>query len=262
MPGDLTKRAGRHISPIRVVRRPAAAIALIAGLIVVGVGVTGLALASQTGRPGMPVGRPAPVPVPLGRQAAAPPPAPRPVSPPTGLIIPSIGVRSGLVRLGLTASGALQVPADTSVAGWYTGSPRPGAIGAAVIVGHIDSQTAPGVFFRLRLLRPGRLVYVRRADGSLAVFRVTAVRSYPKTDFPTVAVYGPAPVAQLRLITCGGEFDYATGHYLSNLIVSAALTRTSGPRHRTGSARSGGRKHRGRRHRPGPRATRPAAART
>jgi hypothetical protein len=225
MPGDLLKRAGRHISPVRVVRRPAAAIALTLGLIVVGVGVTGLSLASQTGRPALPVGKPTLLPVPLGRQAAAPLPTARPVPEPTWIIIPSIGVRSGLVHLGLTPSGTLQVPATASVAGWYTGSSRPGAIGAAVIVGHIDSLSGPGVFYRLRLLRRGRLIYVRRAGGSLAVFRVTAVHQYPKARFPTLAVYGPVPTAQLRLITCGGTFDYATGHYLSNVIVYASLTR-------------------------------------
>jgi sortase (surface protein transpeptidase) len=222
MAGDLTPPSGRHISPLRAVRRPAA-IALIAGILVAAVGVTGLALASQTGHPAVPVGRPRLVPVPLGRQAAAPQPTMHHVPAPTRLIIPSIGVRTGLVRLGLTSSGALQVPASGAVAGWYTRSPRPGAVGAAVIVGHIDSETARGVFFRLRLLRPGRLVYVRRADASLAVFRVTAVRSYQKADFPTLAVYGPAPNAQLRLITCGGAFDFKTGHYLSNVIVYAAL---------------------------------------
>ncbi len=225
MRGDLTKGSGRHTSPLRVVRRPAAAIALIAGLIAAGVGVTGLALASQTGRPAVPAGKPTLVPVPLGRQAAAPPAVVRQVARPTGLVIPSIGVRTGLVRLGLTSSGALQVPATASVAGWYTGSSRPGAIGAAVIVGHIDSLSGPGVFFRLPQLRPGRLVYVRRADGSLAVFRVTAVHTYPKSRFPTLAVYGPTPSAELRLITCGGAFDFATGHYLSNVIVYAALAR-------------------------------------
>jgi hypothetical protein len=66
---------------------------------------------------------------------------------------------------------------------------------------------------------------VRRADGSLAVFRVTAVRTYLKADFPTLAVYGPTPDAELRLITCGGSFDFATRHYLSNVIVYAALVR-------------------------------------
>jgi sortase (surface protein transpeptidase) len=223
MPGDLTKPAGRHISPIRVVRRPAAAAILACGILAVGAGVTGLAVASQTGHPAAPVGKPTLVPVPLGRQAPVPQPSPQYVPEPTSLVIPTIGVRSSLVHLGITASGALQVPSSTSVAGWYTGSARPGAIGSAVIAGHIDSVSGPGVFFRLRLLRPGNRVYVRRADGSLAVFEVTAVRTYLKTRFPTVAVYGPEPDAQLRLITCGGTFDYATGHYLSNVIVYAVL---------------------------------------
>ena len=256
MPGDLTQRSGRHKAPKRVVRRPAA-IALIAGVLVAGVGVMGLALASQAGRPAVSAGKPTLVAVPVGRQAAAPEPTMHKVPAPTGLIIPSIGVRSGLVRLRLTPSGALQVPAIASVAGWYTGSPRPGAVGAAVIVGHIDSETGPGVFYRLDLLRPGRLVYVRRSDGSLAVFRVTAVRSYLKADFPTLAVYGPTPNAQLRLITCGGSFDFETGHYLSNVIVYAVLTpraagarsgghhRPASPRHRASSAsrRNSGGKH-------------------
>jgi sortase (surface protein transpeptidase) len=217
------KRSGRHISPLRVVRRPAAAAALIAGILLAGAGVTGLALASQTGRPAVPVGKPALVPVPIGRQAPVPQPAPQKVARPVSLTIPAIGVRSGLVHLGLTSSGALQVPSNTTMAGWYTGSARPGATGAAVIVGHIDSRTGPGVFFRLRLLHAGSRVYVRRADGTLAVFRVTSLRSYPKARFPSLAVYGPVPDAELRLITCGGAFDAATGHYLSNVIVYATL---------------------------------------
>jgi sortase (surface protein transpeptidase) len=223
MPGDLTKPSGRHISPMRMVRRPVAAAILACGIIAVGAGATGLAVASQTGRPAAPLGKPAFVPVPAGRQAPVPLPSERQVARPVALVIPAIGVSAPLVRLGLTATGALQVPSTTSVAGWYTGSARPGAIGSAVIAGHIDSLSGPGVFFRLRVLRPGNRVYVRRANGSVAVFEVTAVHSYLKTRFPTDAVYGPEPDAQLRLITCGGTFDYATGHYLSNVIVYATL---------------------------------------
>jgi hypothetical protein len=62
---------------------------------------------------------------------------------------------------------------------------------------------------------------VRRADGTLARFRVTAVQTYPKDHFPTQAVYGATPDAELRLITCGGAFDAATNHYLSNIVVYA-----------------------------------------
>lgn len=107
------------------------------------------------------------------------------------------------------------------MAGWYTGSPRPGAIGSSVIAGHVDSYLGPGVFFRLELLRPGALVYVRRADATIAEFRVSAVRLYRKDHFPTAAVYGPTPQAELRLVTCGGTFDHALGSYLGNVVVYA-----------------------------------------
>jgi len=142
-----------------------------------------------------------------------------PVAKPVSLTIPVIGVRTRLITVGLTANGAMQVPSSTTVGGWYTGSPRPGAIGPAVIVGHVDSLTGPGVFYRLSELRPGDRVYVGRADGTTVEFRVTTVEIYLKAYFPTDAVFGPTPDAELRLITCGGTFDYATGHYLSNVIV-------------------------------------------
>jgi sortase (surface protein transpeptidase) len=208
---------------VRVVRRPGAVVASLAGLVVVCGAVGGLAWASQTGRPAAAPGRTPFVAVPHGQWAAVPPAVAAPVARPVSLQIPAVGVRTRLIRLGLTAAGELQVPQNTTVAGWYTGSPRPGQTGAAVIAGHVDSQAGPAVFFRLRLLRPGDRIYVRRADGSLAVFGVSTVRMYRKTRFPTAAVYGPVPDAQLRLITCGGTFDPATGHYLSNVIVSATL---------------------------------------
>ncbi|MGO8956048.1 MAG: class F sortase [Streptosporangiaceae bacterium] len=215
---------GKHASGARLVRRPWAALTAILGAVVVGAAVAGLAWASQTPSPATPLGPTPIVPIPKGHWAAAPAAAPGPVAAPRSLDIPRIGVRTRLIRLGLTASGALQVPASTAVAGWYTGSPRPGATGSAVIAGHIDSYRGPGIFFRLRELKPGNLIYVRRADGTLAVFRVTAVRTYAKAHFPTAQVYGPVPDSQLRLITCGGTFDSATGHYLSNVIVFAVLT--------------------------------------
>jgi len=47
--------------------------------------------------------------------------------------------RTRLIRLSTTAHGALQAPRTTSVAGWYTRGPVPGAVGASVIAGHVDS---------------------------------------------------------------------------------------------------------------------------
>jgi sortase (surface protein transpeptidase) len=200
------------------------------GLAVVTTGTGGLLL-TRHGTPGL---RPAPAarvavqpafPAPTGPIVAAPQTAPPPpVSAPAALTIPEIGVRTRLITLGLTRQGAVQVPSTTSVAGWYTHSPRPGAVGPAIILGHIDSYRGPGVFFRLPELISGDPVYVRRSDGTAVEFRVTAVKTYLKDRFPTQAVYGPTPDAELRLITCGGAYDAATGHYLSNVVVYATET--------------------------------------
>ena len=206
------------------------AVMLSAGLLAAGAGAAGLVVVRTSSAPAARLAaRPSPVAVPLGRTVvpvslSALKPTPKPV----WLTVPAIGVKAPIINLGLNRNGTLQVPSTTTVAGWYTGSPRPGQTGAAVIAGHVDSQAGPAVFFRLRLLQAGQLVYVRRADGSLAVFRVTAVQIYLKTQFPTKFVYGPLPDAQLRLITCGGTFDSTTGHYLSNVVVSATLD-TAGP---------------------------------
>jgi hypothetical protein len=203
-------------------RRPSAMLSLAVGLIVIAGGTAGLLLTRHPAQLVRPVAGVAALPAPTGPIVAPPQPAdPRPVSRPVSLTIPLIGVRPRLITLGLTASGALAVPSSTAVAGWYTGSPRPGAIGSAIIVGHIDSLTGPGVFYRLAELRPGDKVYVERADRTLVEFRVTSLRAYLKDRFPTQAVYGPTPDPELRLITCGGAFDYATGHYLSNIVVYA-----------------------------------------
>ena len=215
---------GRHASPIRLIRRPWAVAAALIGIMMACGAVAGLAWASHTGRAATPVGKPPVMPAPRGKWAAAAQALSATVPRPIALDIPAIGVTTSLVRLGLTRAGTLQVPSRTAVAGWYAGSPRPGAIGAAVIAGHIDSYLGPGVFFRLRDLKPGNLIYVRRRHGSLAVFKVTAVRTFLKKRFPTADVYGPVPDAQLRLITCGGTFDASTGHYLSNVIVFAVLS--------------------------------------
>jgi hypothetical protein len=197
------------------------------GLAVAAAGVTGLAL-TRTG----PVSWPAPprVAPPEGPAAGTPwPGAAGHVARPVQLTIPAIGVRTRLIRLGLTTAGNLQVPTGFNVAGWYDRSPRPGAAGPAIIAGHIDSRAGPAVFFRLARLRRGDRAYVRRADGTIAAFRVTAVRIYPKDHFPARAVYGPVPGPQLRLITCGGTFDPATGSYLSNVVVYAVATRWHPP---------------------------------
>ena len=146
---------------------------------------------------------------------------------PVSVDIPAIGVQSKLLHLGVNSDGTIQVPSLSTSAGlaaWFKYSATPGQIGASVIEGHVDSLQGPAVFFRLGALRPGDSVDVTLADGVTAIFRVTGVREYLKTDFPAKAIYGATDYAALRLITCGGAFDFTTGHYLSSTVVFASLT--------------------------------------
>ena len=168
------------------------------------------------------------------RQRASPsagPPAPREpgrnaaltrvVPAPMRLRIARISVDTGLVRLGLNPDQTIQVPTRFDEAGWYQLGTAPGELGAAVIAGHVDSYTGPAVFYRLAELRPGDPVEVLRTDGSTVQFRVDRTAEVRKASFPTEQVYGPVSRPELRLITCGGGFDYVTRHYLDNVIVYA-----------------------------------------
>jgi sortase (surface protein transpeptidase) len=140
---------------------------------------------------------------------------------PVRVQVPSIGVDAPVVPLGLDAAGALEAPEGMAETGWWTGGPEPGETGPAVIAGHVDSREGPAVFFRLRELGAGDAIIVVRADGSRVEFVVERLDRHPKDEFPTEAVYGDTPGPTLRLITCGGEFDRSTGHYLDNVIAFA-----------------------------------------
>jgi sortase (surface protein transpeptidase) len=143
---------------------------------------------------------------------------------PTELEIPAIDVRTPLTDLGLHDDRTVEVPDDAHVAGWYTGGPRPGEIGPAAVIGHVDSRDGPGVFYRLAELEPGDTVRVGQSDGAEATFVVRAVEQYPKAaeEFPTERVYGDTEGPELRLITCGGVFDESERSYRDNIVVFAA----------------------------------------
>lgn len=146
-----------------------------------------------------------------------------PESKPVRVEIPRLGVTSALVGLGVDATGAMDVPPDPAVAGWYVLGPTPGALGPAVIAGHVTWNRVPAIFFRLATMRRGDRVTVVRKDGIKAVFSVTRVARFDKTSFPTRAVFGSIDHAGLRLITCGGRYDVTDHRYLANVVVFATL---------------------------------------
>ena len=151
-----------------------------------------------------------------------------PESDPVSVSIPRIGVRSTLVQLGLDKDGEMEVPKDPGLAGWFSRGPSPGALGPAVIAGHVTWDGEPAVFHRLGSLQRGDQVTVSRKDGKAAVFTVSRVTRFSKSQFPTEEIYGAIDHAGLRLITCGGTYDAARHRYLDNVVVFAKLESVRG----------------------------------
>lgn len=140
---------------------------------------------------------------------------------PVRILIPAIGVSAHVIPLGLNADRSLEVPESFATVGWFERGPEPGEPGPAVLVGHVDSRSGPGVFYHLPALEPHDAIEIVLKGGAIARYIVTSHISAPKDDFPARLVYGGSAKPRLRLITCGGEFDPSTGHYVDNYIVFA-----------------------------------------
>jgi sortase (surface protein transpeptidase) len=226
----MTYRFPRRPAGGRRVRTPAgrptgfwASVVGAAILVIAGAAISMVALRGSSVRSGEPVRLPKDVTTAIPPSAAAPRSAPLVRSAPVRIRIPAIAVNAPVTALGLNADGTIQVPPldQHNLTGWYKYGPTPGQQGPAVIIGHVDSYTGPSVFYQLENLRKGQVIYVTLADGQRPAFTVDGVQVATKVQFPTSAVYGSVPYQGLRLITCGGPFDTASGHYLDNIIVYA-----------------------------------------
>jgi LPXTG-site transpeptidase (sortase) family protein len=151
----------------------------------------------------------------------APTPAPAAVRlTPESIRIPTIAVAAPVGLLGFDdAKQTVEVPTKPMDAGWYRYGSTPGEDGSAVILGHVDSNTGPAVFARLKELRRGDQVAVTMSDRSVINYRVDEIATYPNAKFPAHRVYRTTGPTTLNLVTCGGAYDRAEGGYQSNVVV-------------------------------------------
>lgn len=145
------------------------------------------------------------------------------VAPPVGLAIPDLGIDQNMIGLRVSPDGTMQVPAKLTDIGWWAKGPKPGETGGAVLAGHVSGGGRPGVFGELADIADGAKVIVTRADGTVATYRVVSRQQFPKDDFPDKQVYTFDGPTQLHLVTCGGDFSKATGHFKDNIVVFAEL---------------------------------------
>lgn len=159
--------------------------------------------------------------------ASAAAPVRKPASRPVRLAVPAIKVNAPVTPVGQAKDGSVDVPPLTEhdQTGWYDRAAVPGDPGRAIIVGHVDTKSGPAVFYRLRSLKPGARIQVTRADRSVVTFKVDSVEYFDKSNLPAARVYGDSGPAELRLITCGGEWVGGRTGYQDNVIVFASLAR-------------------------------------
>ncbi|NJP48647.1 class F sortase [Streptomyces sp. SBST2-5] len=150
--------------------------------------------------------------------------APLPFAVPDRVRIPAINVDAPMIPVGLDAEGWVDAPPpeDPNLAGWFSGAVTPGEKGTAVVVGHVDNQQGPAVFYGLGALNKGQRVEIARRDGKTAVFEIYGVEVFAKNSFPGERVYASKGAPELRVITCGGGFTPQEG-YDGNVVVFARL---------------------------------------
>ncbi|RSK25939.1 class F sortase [Bacillus sp. HMF5848] len=163
------------------------------------------------------------------KQTTTAPKEPTVVHIPTGIVperivIPSIQVDASVSSVGLLEDGAVDVPEETDITGWFEPGAKPGAYGNAVIVGHVDSYKGPAVFFHLKKLKPGdEILLYGEHDSTPLRFVVTEKKAYPYDQAPISHIFGYTPKQQLNLITCTGFYDRKTNTHLERLVVTAEL---------------------------------------
>ncbi|MDN4480731.1 class F sortase [Demequina muriae] len=143
--------------------------------------------------------------------------------PPERLVVDSLEIDMPVTSVGLEGDGAMEIPESAATAGWYRYGPAPGGeAGNAVLAAHVDDAVIGlGPFSRLLDIDEGARIVIDSADGTETPYEVTRVEKTDKREVDMGLVFDRAGPAQLVLVTCGGRFDWDTGHYEDNVVVYA-----------------------------------------
>lgn len=142
---------------------------------------------------------------------------------PESIKIPAIEVESKVEKVGLMNNGQMAVPKNFRITGWYQLGPKPGERGSAVIAGHVDDKTGPGVFFNLKELQKGDQVKITNNGGEQLVFEVVGKEIFPMDEAPVKDIFGYTSRRMLNLVTCTGPFDRSKGGHINRLVVYTEL---------------------------------------
>lgn len=144
---------------------------------------------------------------------------------PNMIEIPKLQVQAPIIDVYTLPGGALDVPLNPKVVGWWAGGAKPGAAkGTAILAGHINYAGVEGALARIGSLDPGDVLYIdglTNGKKTRLKFTITGVRTYDKKVLPYKEIFDQNSVGRLAIVTCGGPFDAQTGNYLDNIVAFA-----------------------------------------
>lgn len=131
-------------------------------------------------------------------------------------------ITAPIVAVGTAGDGSLELPPIDEVGWWVGGATPADGEGTVVLAGHVDDRAGPGALYRLDRIQPGAVIDVKTPAATTS-YSVESVRQYRKQNLPADLFRAGGP-RRLVVITCGGPFDFTTGHYRDNLVVIATPT--------------------------------------
>jgi LPXTG-site transpeptidase (sortase) family protein len=152
-------------------------------------------------------------------------PSPTPGAAPQTIEIAKINVNAPIKPVGKKATGEMDEPDGPFDVAWFTGGPKPGDPGNAILTGHLDWRgppPRPAVFWDLKKLVPGDEVVVRTERGPLT-FRVESSTLYVARNAPVDQILGWAMGKVITIVTCEGTFIPEGRDYTHRRVVRARL---------------------------------------
>lgn len=126
--------------------------------------------------------------------------------------------------VGTADDGALDIPGDIRVAGWWRGGARLGdPFGSMLIAAHVDSRTQGlGPYAVLLSVKPGDEFQVTGSKNLTQTFAVRERRVVARDKLSTVPdIFSPRGSPRLTMVTCAGPYDSDDGGYQNLAVVTA-----------------------------------------
>ena len=196
---------------------------LIAGLLLVGIGLNALRNWHNIQNAGVPSGNTVSV---ESTDAPSEQPVPDtysvPADKPLSIQLPTIKVEGYIEQVGVDKDNRMVVPSNVHMGGWYTKGALPGEDGLSIIDGHVHGIYAKGIFYNLGKLKADDAFTVTFGDKSIRKFKVTKVQTVSaKEADKTLFVRDKTISKQLNLITCTGKYNKDSKTYDSRVIIVA-----------------------------------------